>query len=88
MFYTDNENRARQVAFLLRWGLTNKQIGRVLGITEGTVKVHIKRLTWQTRTNNRAQLAVLACREWGLDHDLSEPPRTREDVVKQLNGGA
>jgi two-component system, NarL family, nitrate/nitrite response regulator NarL len=33
--------RQRQIILVLAEGITNKEIGRRLGLTEGTVKVHL-----------------------------------------------
>src|SRR6478609_1164451 len=36
--------RERQIILVLSEGITNKEIGRRLGLTEGTVKVHLHRI--------------------------------------------
>lgn len=53
--------REAQILGCLVEGAPNKQIARGLGITEATVKVHIKGLLRKLRVNNRTQAAV-----WGL----------------------
>jgi two-component system nitrate/nitrite response regulator NarL len=55
---------ARELA-VLRWlrdGLPNKEIARRLGITEATVKVHVKALLRKARVKNRTQVAMWATR--------------------------
>ena len=52
----------REVGVLtgLREGHTNKEIARGLGITEATVKVHVKAILRKTRVRNRTQVALWA----------------------------
>jgi two-component system nitrate/nitrite response regulator NarL len=45
---------------VLAEGITNKEIGRRLGLTEGTVKVHLHRIYRKLGIANRTVLAVLA----------------------------
>jgi two-component system nitrate/nitrite response regulator NarL len=52
--------RERQVILVLSEGITNKEIGRRLGLTEGTVKVHLHRIYRKLGIANRTALAVLA----------------------------
>jgi len=46
----------------LRQGQSNKEIGRQLGIPEGTVKVHLKAIYRQLGVSNRTQAAIIANR--------------------------
>jgi two-component system nitrate/nitrite response regulator NarL len=55
--------RERQILHCLVDGLPNKLIARQLGITESTVKVHLKVLLRKLRIQNRTQAAV-----WALNH--------------------
>jgi two-component system, NarL family, nitrate/nitrite response regulator NarL len=60
-----NENapltkREHQIVQVLAEGITNKEIGRRLGLTEGTVKVHLHRIYRKLGIANRTVLAVLA----------------------------
>ncbi len=50
----------RQVQILrcLRKGMANKQIAYELGMSEGTVKVHIRRLMQKLEVANRTQIVV------------------------------
>ena len=52
--------RERQIILVLSDGITNKEIGRRLGLTEGTVKVHLHRIYRKLGIANRTALAVLA----------------------------
>jgi len=52
--------RERQTILVLSEGISNKEIGRRLGLTEGTVKVHLHRIFRKLRIANRTALAVLA----------------------------
>ena len=57
--------RQRDVLDLLLLGHPNKQIARSLGLTEGTVKIHIAAILRALRARNRTE-AVLRARELGL----------------------
>ena len=52
--------RQRQIILVLAEGITNKEIGRRLGLTEGTVKVHLHRIYRKLGIANRTVPAVLA----------------------------
>lgn len=54
--------RESQVLELVAQGLTNKAIGRALGIGPGTVKVHVEKLIAKLNVTDRTQAAVLATR--------------------------
>jgi DNA-binding NarL/FixJ family response regulator len=54
--------RESQVLELVAQGLTNKAIGRALGIGPGTVKVHVEKLIAKLNVADRTQAAVLAAR--------------------------
>jgi two-component system nitrate/nitrite response regulator NarL len=58
--------RERQVLALLPHGGSNKVIARELGISEGTVKVHIKNLLKKLHLKSRTEAAV-----WAVEHELS-----------------
>ncbi len=55
--------RERQVLGLLPHGGSNKSIARELGVTEGTVKVHIKNLLKKLQLKSRTEAAV-----WVVEH--------------------
>jgi two-component system, NarL family, nitrate/nitrite response regulator NarL len=48
------------VTHRLREGLSNKEIARALGITEATVKVHVKAILRKAQVRNRTQVAMWA----------------------------
>ena len=47
---------------LLALGLSNKEIGHQLAVSEGTVKLHVGALLKKFGVNNRTQAAVKAAR--------------------------
>jgi two-component system nitrate/nitrite response regulator NarL len=55
--------REREVLSHLVDGHSNKAIGRLLGMTEATVKVHLKSVLRKIRVENRTQAAI-----WALSH--------------------
>jgi predicted ATPase/DNA-binding NarL/FixJ family response regulator len=56
--------REREVMLLASQGLSNRQIGQALVITEGTARVHVERVLGKLELHSRAQLAA-----WALRHD-------------------
>jgi two-component system nitrate/nitrite response regulator NarL len=52
--------RERQIMRLVSEGLSNKQIGRRLNITDGTIKVHLHHIFQKLDIRNRTTLAALA----------------------------
>ena len=65
---TGDPARARRPA-AGRGGLTNKEIGARLSITEDTVKKHVQNIIWKLRAADRTQAAILAYRMGLLDAD-------------------
>ena len=53
-------NREREIVFALAEGLSNKDIGLRLNLSEGTVKVHLHNIYSKLGVKNRTALAVLA----------------------------
>ena len=62
--------RERQVAALVASGRTNRQIGRVLGISEKTAEVHLHHVMSKLDARSRAEVAA-----WAVTHHLSVPAR-------------
>jgi two-component system nitrate/nitrite response regulator NarL len=62
---------ARELSVLhrLRDGLSNKEIARALGITEATVKVHVKAILRKAQVRNRTQVAM-----WASNLGLGQVP--------------
>jgi two-component system nitrate/nitrite response regulator NarL len=52
--------RERQIMRLVSEGLSNKEIGRRLGLTDGTIKVHLHHIFQKLDVGNRTALAALA----------------------------
>lgn len=59
----DLTDRERQVLKMIAAGSSNKVIGNKLGITEGTVKVHVKNLLHKLGLRSRVEAAV-----WAMEH--------------------
>lgn len=57
-------DREQQVLKMIAGGNSNKMIGRKLGITEGTVKVHVKNLLHKLGLRSRVEAAV-----WAMSHE-------------------
>lgn len=70
---TEREN---EVLPLLVIGYSNKQIGKKLSISEGTVKAHVQKILYNLRVRNRIQAAAVAA------NFLQIPP---EEIVKVAN---
>lgn len=62
--------RERQVAALVATGRTNRQIGRVLGISEKTAEVHLHHVMSKLDARSRAEVAA-----WAVAQHLSAPVR-------------
>ena len=60
--------RERQVAALVASGRTNRQIGRVLGISEKTTEVHLHHVMSKLDVRSRAEVAA-----WAALHHLPAP---------------
>ncbi len=66
-------DRERQIIRYVALGRSNKLVARELGIAEGTVKVHIKRLLRKLHLRSRVDIAV-----WAVDHGYrGETPSAR-----------
>ena len=52
--------RERQIAKLVSAGLPNKEVGRQLNLTAGTIKVHLHNIFSKLAIKNRAELTALA----------------------------
>jgi DNA-binding NarL/FixJ family response regulator len=58
--------RELQVVELVERGMTNRDIGRELGIRTGTVKIHLKHIFEKTGVHGRYGLALSGLREKGI----------------------
>jgi two-component system nitrate/nitrite response regulator NarL len=52
--------RQQEIVRELSEGVSNKEIGRRLGLAEGTVKIHLNRIYRKLGIANRTALAVMA----------------------------
>jgi DNA-binding NarL/FixJ family response regulator len=52
--------REHDVLLLVAEGMTNKEIGGRLSITEDTVKKHVQNIIWKLRAADRTQAAIMA----------------------------
>jgi DNA-binding NarL/FixJ family response regulator len=59
---TELTERERQVVHLIAGGLSNKEIGRCLDVSESTIKVHLRHIFVKLGIHNRTALAALAAR--------------------------
>jgi DNA-binding NarL/FixJ family response regulator len=59
--------REREIAVLVARGLGNKEIARLINVTEGTVKIHLHNVYQKLSVSNRTALATLAQRHWPKD---------------------
>jgi two-component system nitrate/nitrite response regulator NarL len=59
--------REREIALALAEGLSNKNVGRRLNLSEGTVKVHLHNIYQKFRVKNRTALAVLVHNKLALE---------------------
>jgi len=76
-------DREDQILLGLVAGAANKSIARDLGITEGTVKVHVKSLLRKLGASNRTQAAI-----WGIGRSslASDPMKTADPSTLSANG--
>ena len=51
--------REREIQGLITTGMSNKLIARELGISDGTVKIHVKHLMRKLGARSRLQVALL-----------------------------
>jgi DNA-binding NarL/FixJ family response regulator len=61
--------REHDVLSLVAEGLTNKEIGARLTISEDTVKKHVQNIIWKLRAADRTQAAILAFKMGLIDND-------------------
>ena len=64
-------SREKEIVFALAEGLSNKDVGRRLGLSEGTVKVHLHNIYSKLGVKNRTALAVLAHAKYASVSPLS-----------------
>jgi|SRR5579864_3357973 len=73
-------DRERQIMRLVSDGLSNKEIGRRLNLSDGTIKVHLHHIFQKLDVGNRTALAALANRGlWAANRLLRGSLRTSTD---------
>lgn len=78
--------RERDIVRRVAQGKSNKLVARELGIAEGTVKVHIKRILRKLTLHSRVDIAV-----WAVDHGLRDgipAPRAPEAGAHRTRSAA
>jgi two-component system nitrate/nitrite response regulator NarL len=73
-------DRERQIMKLVSAGLSNKEIGRRLKITDGTIKVHLHHIFQKLEISNRTVLAAIAISQ----HDIATvKPESESDRIRR-----
>lgn len=62
--------REREILSCLGEGASNKEIGATLGISEHTVKIHLRHILKKLHLNNRVQAAIFALKEQTLPPEM------------------
>ncbi|WP_417582128.1 response regulator [Nitrincola sp.] len=70
-------DREQQTLLLIAEGLSNKLIARELGISDGTVKIHVKHLLTKLQLHSRLELAAWA-HLGGFLHRMQQASRRQE----------
>jgi two-component system, NarL family, nitrate/nitrite response regulator NarL len=68
--------RERQILNTLAEGKSNKVIARQYGLSEATVKVHLKAILRKTKVHNRTQAAI-----WAIEHGFCEPVSEERRII-------
>lgn len=69
---TNLTGRERQIARLVCQGLSNKAIGRLPNITDGTIKVHLHNIFQKLEISSRTVLAIFVQRSLWSPESLTE----------------
>ena len=78
--------REHEVLHALAEGLPNKLIARRLGISDATVKVHMKNILRKTQASNRTQAAI-----WAINNGLlgnADVESSMKEVAEEKSNGA
>jgi two-component system nitrate/nitrite response regulator NarL len=62
-------DREQQIVRLVSEGLSNKEIGRRLKITDGTIKVHLHHIFEKLQVSNRTSLVAITQGTKKRDHE-------------------
>jgi two-component system nitrate/nitrite response regulator NarL len=71
--------RETEILALLAEGQSNKAIARNLGISDGTVKLHVKAILRKLNLHSRVEAAVMAV-EYGIPRKNNKGPKTNENI--------
>ena len=66
--------RETEVVLLVGAGLSNKEIARELGLSDGTVKLHVHSIFQKTGIRNRSELVVLMATRSSVAYDTNTLP--------------
>jgi two-component system, NarL family, nitrate/nitrite response regulator NarL len=80
-------DRERQIAKLVSSGLSNKEVGRQLNLSAGTIKVHLHNIYQKLEINNRTTLTALAVSDRYNGHPAvssGSPLRTQAPHASRL----
>lgn len=67
--------RQQEVLELVALGLTNGEIGGILGVTRETIKSHVRDLLWKMDARNRVYLVTLAWEQGLITRDTIKRAR-------------
>ena len=73
--FTQLSEREKEVLKLIAKGRLNKEIGAALGVTEGTVKVHVTSILSKLEVTARTEALVVAVRHGLIDIEQIGIPR-------------
>ena len=65
--FTQLSEREKEVLTLIAQGRSNKEIGTALGVTEGTVKIHVTNLMGKLGVTARTEAVVVAVQQGIID---------------------
>ena len=74
--------REYQVALLVARGLSNKEVARALGLSPGTIKVHVHNLFLKLRATNRYGV-ISKMGDWAASPRLAETLRLQNNGAVQ-----
>jgi DNA-binding NarL/FixJ family response regulator len=80
--------RQKSVLERLGRGDSNKAIARLLGIREGTVKVHVRQIMRKLGVNNRTQVAIACASGAGAGAEMRADDRSIKGKIELASGHA
>jgi two-component system, NarL family, nitrate/nitrite response regulator NarL len=79
----DLSEREEEILNSVVKGHSNKMIARTCGVTDATIKVHMKSILRKIRVANRTQAAI-----WALEQGYGADAHRRSPVLRPLHGSA